>query len=387
MELRAAALMFSALLHVVFCVVLLFLNKHNLTLTVRRQFDDWSPLIDLYRQSNKTAESFAEIAPIGLELSWCAAPLPRGTLRAPYCSCLQTQQRIFASSANASSIAVSGSLVGEGKVIPGLVSCLSARPVWRVWPAWKIQLGTPAVYLLFVSAVFLWMAADLGIVWTSIPMWTLSVLVCVALVAGEPIANAFWGLTVIFVAAFVQWILLPGMVPLRRDDYNPVTGSDFLVERTRACFWWCEYMCAPVFAVYVSLMHCGRDALFMFIMFLLGFVLGGMGLRSFWYEQSPQKDASVNNPTKQFIGTIHWVTWLVIVVSGVTLLAIASIYFQPTPEYTLGVGSVTLLALTFFICILQWPGCSSMEWVFPMQYGNVFVRNVLLFSLVAYDMR
>jgi len=387
METRVFALIFSAFLHVVFCAVLLFLNKRELALTVRRQFDDWSPLLDLYRSSDKSAESFALIAPKALELSWCAAPLPRGASRASYCSCLQTQQRIFASTAkNASVIAASGALVGEAKVIPGLVSCLSARPVWRVWPAWKIQFGTPAVYLLFVGAVFSWLAADLGVVWTTIPMWTLSIFVSVALVAGDATANAVWSLAVVCIAAFAQWILLPGMSPLKRENYEQIPVSDFLADRMRVCFWWCEYMCAPVFAVYVSLMHCGRDAFFIFIMFLLGAMLGGMGLRSFWLGEV-SKSTVAGDPTKQFHKMIHFLTWLVILLSGVTLLVLASIYYQDTPSYTLGAGSVTLLVLTFFICILQWPGAESNGWVFPTQYGNVLVRNVVLFSLVAYDMR
>jgi hypothetical protein len=380
------ALIVASALHAILAIVLLVMPDSKLTLTMRHQFDDWTPLLSLYRSapSNITEEGAVMLREKALEIAWCAAYLPLGTQRAPYCVCLEKQSNIFISNVTSRQDPITS--VERDAVIRGLVACLSTRPVWRVLPIWGVQFGTPAVYALFITSCFLWVAAGLSRRWTSIPVWAFSISVSIVLIAESPLNNGLWVFTVMLVALLIEWVLYPGMKP------HPSPGNvghmlldnpnNAVVERIPSSFWWCEYLCAPVFAVYIPLMHCGRDIVFTSVVAMLGTAIGGLGLRSYWCAQ-----AYCDAPKNQFRSTMQCIVWLGILASSISILSMAAIYYRDNPHYAMGSGSVVLLCLTVVIGLLQWPHAQGMSWILLAQATVAFVRNVLLFVLVIYDMK
>ena len=350
----------SAALHAALAIAMLAMPDAQLTLTLRHQFNDWGPLLDLVRSPpppNATVESMRESA---RNLSWCAAPLPPGTSRAPYCLCVDEKIDEYTNS-SAWKSQDGGALRDD--TLKEFVSCLSSRPVWRVRPVWGVHYGTPVVYTLFVASCFLWVAAGLKKRWTSIPIWVLCLALSAALVAQAPLRNGLWAITLLLVAVLIQWVLLPGMTPPDADQAGPLQeGATRPVDRVPSSFWWCEYLCAPVFALYVPLMHCGRDLFMASIVTMLGAAVGGLGLRSYWCSQ-----AYVEGPSAQFRDAMQRIVWLGIVASGTTLLSLAGVYFQDNAHYSMGVGSVALMCMTILIGVMQWPRAQPVPWVLAVQ--------------------
>jgi len=376
---RAAFIAFS-LLHAVFAIALLAMPDAQLNLTLRHQFNDWRPMLDLLRSplpANTTLEGLrAEV----MNLSWCAAPLPPGTSRAPYCGCIDRAISAFANDTAWLKSADNADL--RDRAVMDFVSCLSARPVWRVWPVWGVHYGTPAVFALLVSSCFLWVAAGLRRRWTNIPVWVLCAAVSVALLAQAPLRNSFWVITIVLLGALIEWVLLPGMA-----DPPEAASADGEVlahaDRVASSFWWCEYLCAPVFAFYVPLMHCGRDFFMSGVVAMLGGAVGGLGLRSFWCAKAYSQE-----PKDQFRDVMQRITWLGILASSTALLSVAAVYYRADqPEYSMGKGSVALLCATLAISLLQWPGIPvRFLRVLQTQAALALARNVALFALVAADL-
>jgi hypothetical protein len=273
----------------------------------------------------------------------------------------------------------------RNQAVIGFVSCLSARPVWRVWPVWGVHYATPATYALFVSSCFLWVAAGLRRRWTNIPIWILCLAVSAALLAQAPMRNSFWVITILLVAVLVEWVLLPGMPSPTAEPQEEAPSSEprATVDRVASSFWWCEYLCAPVFAFYVPLMHCGRDFFMSGVLVMIGGAVGGLGLRSYWCAEAYKTGAQV-----QFREAMQIIVWLGILASSVTLLCITAVYYQPRqPDYSMGKGSIVLLCATLAIGLLQWPGIPlHFPMVFNAQGALALVRNVALFALVVADL-
>ena len=349
----------------------------DLTLTARRQFDDWTPLLDLYRSAppNITVVEANAMREKALEITWCAAYLPHGTLRAPYCTCLERQSSDYIDSVSRGSAVID-------VVIKGFVSCLSTRPVWRVRPVWGVQFGTPAVYVHFISSCFLWVAAGFSRKLTSIPVWAFSITVSVVLLAEAPVATCLWVFTVMLMALLIEWVFLPGMKPHPAGAGYVSMVPNAAVERLPSSFWWCEYLCAPVFAFYIPLMHCGRDIFFVSIMAMLGAAVGGLGLRSYWCSQALSEE-----PRNQFRVVIQCITWLGILAASVSIITMAAIYYNEAPKFVMGAGSIVLACFTIAIGLMQWPHVQGESWVLVAQAAVALVRNVILFALVAIDMR
>lgn len=373
-----------AILHVAFAISLMSAPDIQLTLTLRRQFDDWGPLLDLYRSPSAAPNTSEAMYARAMELSWCAAPLPRGTLRSPYCACVTRRHIAFV---NASAI---GSKSAVQDAVMGLVSCLSSRPVWRVRPVWGVQYCTPAIYALFVSACFLWVAAGFGRRWTSIPMWGLALAVAGVFFWAAPVRNGLWVITVLLVGVLIEWVLLPGLslppdaAALARQQFKKQV--DLSPLRLQSCFWWCEYISSPVFALYVPLMHCGRDLVMTGVMVMLGGAVGGLGLRSFWCSQAYRDSEGFRS---QFRGVMQAVVWLGIFAASSALLCLTAVYYDNSSRdhYGMGVGSIALLCLTISIGLMQWPGAQAQAWVLPAQSLMAFARNVTLFAVVLGDVR
>ena len=376
----------GSVLHAALAIALLAMPDAQLTLTLRHQFNDWTPLLDLLRATPPADATVESLRAQAQNLSWCAAPLPPGTSRAPYCRCIDRNLDKFA---NDSSWKSSDNATLRNTAIMGFVSCLSTRPVWRVWPVWGVHYGTPAVYALLVSSCFLWVAAGLRRRWTNIPIWVLCLAVSAALVAQAPMRNSVWAITIILVAVLVEWVLLPGMPPpsaVPQEESPPQNASQeplATVNRVASSFWWCEYLCAPVFAFYVPLMHCGRDFFMSGVLVMIGGAVGGLGLRSYWCAEAYKTGAQV-----QFREAMQIIVWLGILASSVTLLSITAVYYQPhQPEFSMGKGSIVLLCATLAIGLLQWPGIPlQFPKVFDAQGALALARNVALFALVVADL-
>ena len=379
-----AAFVALSLVHAAFAIALLAMPDAQLELTLRHQFNDWRPLLDLLRSPLPPDATVGSLRGQVMNLSWCAAPLPPGTSRAPYCGCINHAIDIFTNDTSWSSAVDNPGM--RNQAVIGFVSCLSARPVWRVWPVWGVHYGTPAVYALLVSSCFLWVAAGLRRRWTNIPIWALCLAVSAALVAQAPLRNSFWVFTIVLIGALIEWVLLPGMA----DPPELATHGEALAsvgstpaDRIASSFWWCEYLCAPVFAFYVPLMHCGRDFFMSGVVVVLGGAVGGLGLRSFWCAK-----AYAQEPKDQFRDVMQRITWLGILASSAALLSVAAVYYSAGhPQYSMGKGSIALLCLTLGIGLLQWPGIPvRFPRVLQAQAAVALARNVAMFALVAADL-
>ena len=361
----------ASALHAVFAIVLAsFPDSPLLEITSRRQFDDWSLLLDAYRQAPSiNATGLRERAQ---HLAWCNATLPPMTVRAPYCKCIAKAHDSF-QNATQKSLAQA-----RDDAAMDIVGCLGDRPVWRVTPIWNVRFSTPAVYALFIAACFLWIAADLDSRYSSLPIWVLTVVLVVVLMVRDYIHNSFWVFTFVLVAVVINLILLPGMtMPPEQGQEN--SGS-IVLDRTPSSFWWAEYLAAPVFALYVPLMHCGRDLFFASVFTMIGTAVGGLGLRSFWCSQ-----AYSESPKEQFMAVMQYIVWLGILASCVSLSFITGIYYSPDVPYNMGPASVALLVLTFSISLLQWPGNQNFRQLLFTQMVLALTRNVTLFGLVMAD--
>lgn len=373
-----------AVVHAAFAISLMAAPDTQFTLTLRRQFDDFGPLLDLYRNPPASLNASGGTYARAMELSWCAKPLPRGTERAPFCACVARQQEAYA---NAS---LKGSEAAGVDAVRGLVSCMSSRPVWRVRPVWGVQYCTPAIYALFVSACFLWVAAGFGRRWTSVPMWGLAIAVAATFFWVAPVRNGLWVITVLLVGVLIEWVLLPGLT-LAPDAaavarQQQMKHVDLSPLRLQSCFWWCEYICSPVFALYVPLMHCGRDLVMTGVMVMLGGAVGGLGLRSFWCSQAYGDGEGFRS---QFRGVMQFIVWLGILASSLALLSLTAVYYNGSSRDHFGMsdGSIALLSLTVSIGLLQWPGVPSHPWVLSAQSVLALARNVYLFAVVLGDVR
>jgi hypothetical protein len=349
--------------HLLFGITLLVLSmalpERSLTITMRRQFDDWGPLFQLYRSDAPPVDMRQTL----LSLAWCNTSLPPGTVRAPYCDCISLQHALYLEAAG------NGSgpppLPVRESAVRGLVGCLAARPVWRVWPVWSVNPVTPALYILLVSACFLWVAADLPYPWTRWLLWLVALAVAILLGVHSPYENCLWAATIPSVTILIEFVMLPGM-------------AEYSSSRYPGCFWWCEYLCAPVFSLFVPLMHNGRDIFCVAVTIALGSTLGALGLRSFWCTYSYTNTS--------FYRDIHLLLFVAISVTSAALLSLAGVYYNPDTPFLLGRASVVLLAATTALPLLQ---------AIPMNEGNRLVlqvgiaaaRNVVLFAFTAWDAR
>lgn len=379
-------LLSAAVLHGVFALVLVSLGPSPLlTLTLRRQFDNWTPLLDYFRFTPQSQLNTSSAVRDGaLALAWCNVTIPPNTTRAPFCDCVSRVSAKFFNATVASNTSLDGA---RSSAATDLVGCLSSRPVWKVFPLWNIRFYIPAVYALFVSFCFLFVAAEVDFRFPTAPLWALGFALIVAVLVHDLTHNSFWSFTLIMVLLVVEWVLIPALEKKSGvgEEVTPLVdspGEEYAsgLQRTPSCFWWSEYLVAPVYALYVPLMHCGRDFYFVCAFTMIGTAVGGLGLRSFWCYKAYDKE-----PRSQFQSLMQYVVWLGILASCVSLSFITGIYYNPQAPYVMGAGSVALMVLTFVVSLLQWPGSQSMESLLFTQMSVAVVRNVILFGLVIAD--
>ena len=373
------------------------------TLTLRRQFDGWHELLSLYRNTSSYAPLPANGTrqPISvldalfygedmrddvLRAAWCSEYLPPGTQRAPYCRCVSRQHDAYL---NASSVSVSRAVAIPDSVrdaaARGLASCLGYRPVWRVWPFWETHMASPCVYALVVVASFFFVASDLddGVIRGLVGALTLYT--SVALFLAYPSRHCLWSVSILLVGALTHVVILPGLRPPNREGEvdEPLLnapGDHAAMPRSPSCFWWAEYLCAPVFALYAGVVHCGRDFVYVLVVVTLGTAVGGLGLRSFWCGR-----AYADGGTKgQMRPVLQRVVWLGILGASAGLLSLCAVYYQAGLPLLLGNGSVALLGVTLLVSLLQYPGTETGA-ALPVQCALAFARNLALFLLVYLD--
>jgi hypothetical protein len=363
-----------------FAIVLVsFPHSPLLTLTTRLQFDEWSSLLAAFRTASSLNQT--GLRENALRLAWCNVSLPPNTTRAPYCRCVE---KTYASFRNATAKSLAQA---REDAAMDLVSCLGDRAVWKVTPVWSVRLATPAVYVFFIAACFLWIAADFSGSRSSFPIWVLALVLVAVLLFHDYLHNSFWAFTFATVALVINLILLPGMAPppeqpvLQEVDRPAALPAAAVMDRTPSCFWWAEYLSAPVFALYIPLMHCGRDLFFVSIFTMIGTAVGGLGLRSYWCSQ-----AYTEQPREQFMMVMQYIVWLGILAACVSLSFLTGIYYSYDVPYALGPGSVALLVLTFAVSLLQWPDNQDFVWLLRTQMSLALVRNVVFFGLVVADL-
>jgi hypothetical protein len=368
-----------ALLQYVFALILLGSpSTPLLTLTSRRQFDEWTSLLDAFRAAQALNQS--GLREKALQLAWCSEYLPPNTTRAPFCACVNETYDAFRNA--------TGKPLAQARedAAMDIVGCLSDRPVWRVAPIWSVRYTTPVIYVFFIAACFCWIAADLPKRYSTFPIWVFTAVFVVVLMLHDYVHNSFWVFTFVLIAAVIELILMPGMAlpvdpPPSQEASQPLlASSSAILTRTPSCFWWAEYLSAPVFALFVPLMHCGRDLFFVSVFTMIGTAVGGLGLRSFWCSQ-----AYAESPRDQFVAVMQYVVWLGILASCVSLSFMTGIYYSHDVPYNMGPGSVALLAVTFCVSLLQWPGNQNFNQLLFTQMALALARNVAFFALVASD--
>jgi hypothetical protein len=376
-------LLSSAILHAVFAVSLVSIGTPPaLSLTYRRQFNEWNPLLDLFRTS--TEEYMANstvLAGRAQELAWCTAPALPNTTRAPFCSCVAKASQGFTANYN---MTRSKLLAARTTAAMDVVACLRDRTVWRVYQAWSIRFSVPAVFAMFVTFCFLWVSVDLPDRYVTPPLWAVGLGLIIALAVQDVVHNTFWSCTLVVVLLLLQLMLVPGMAESRSPPPEAVQLIPKVlaegVQKVPSCFWWCEYFVAPIYALYVPLMHCGRDLYFTAIFTMVGTAIGGLGLRSFWCYKAYNEE-----PKSQYVSLMQYIVWLGILASCISLSFFTGVYYNQDAPYVMGAGSVALLVLTFCVSLLQWPGNQHVEGVLYTQMSLALVRNVVLFGLVTAD--
>lgn len=260
--------------------------------------------------------------------------------------------------------------------IMSLVGCLSNRPVWKVSNIWGMRFANPAVYLLFVVASFLWLAAGVQQRYVMIPIIAFAVVLSILLMVQDYVHNSFWLFMYLVVLLIIGLVLKPG--------FDPEKQAEQKLDLVSSSFWWCEYFICPVFALYVPVMHCGRDLFFISVFTMIGSAVGGLGLRSFWCSR--MYASQTQEPRSQFMDVMQYIVWLGILASCVSLSCLTAIYYNPNVPYVMGPGSVALLAMTFVISLLQWPGYQYFDAVPLIQQAISIVRVVIFFVLIVVDL-
>lgn len=333
-----------------------------LTLTLRRQFDDWKPALDIFRSS----KNFSTLRQNALVATWCNATLPPQTVRAPYCDCVSRAADKLINLSRPED-------TNRDEHVMRLVNCLSSRPVWRVQAFWAIRYAVPAAYVFFVVACFLLLSADVPIRFARLALPFFALVFAIVIVVADYTHNVFWAFTCFMVVAVINWPLLPGMAS--RDE-----EEEGKIKRVPSCFWWSEYLCSPIFALYVPLMHCGRDFVFASIFTMIGTALGGLGLRSFWCGE-----VYAEGPKNQFQTVMQVIVWLGIMASCIALCSLVGIYFESKVPYAMGQWSVVLLVITMVISLLQYPTNQYYPLLVDGQITLAALRNIALMCVVIYD--
>ena len=339
-----------------------------LAVTSRRQFDDWKPLLSAFRDATSTNSS--DLRATALKLAWCDAPLPPNTTRAPYCGCVERAYAKFSNQSQASLVQA------KDDAIMSLVGCLSNRPVWKVTNIWGMRLATPAVYLFFVVASFLWLASGASYDKLMYPIIFFAVVLSVLLMVQDYVHNGFWLFMFLTILLLIGFVLKPG--------FDPEKQAEQKLDLVSSSFWWCEYFICPVFALYVPVMHCGRDLFFISVFTMIGTAVGGLGLRFFWCTR--MYASQTQEPRSQFMDVMQYIVWLGILASCVSLSFLTAIYYNPNVPYVMGPGSVALLAMTFVISLLQWPGYQNFDQIPVIQQSISIVRIIAFFALIVTDL-
>lgn len=366
---NAVYLVFS-LLNIILAIVIFAVDFQPplLAVTARHQFDDWKPLLAAFRDAQYTNSS--ELRATALKLAWCDAPLPPNTTRAPYCGCVERTYATFSNKSQASLASARNDAVMD------LVGCLSNRPVWRVAHIWGLRFTTPAIYLFFIVSSFLLFAAEIPSRFVLFPVIVSALLMSILLMVQDYIHNSFWIFMFFAVVVLFGFVLKPGFDPERQSEHN--------LDLISTSFWWCEYLICPVFALYVPIMHCGRDLFLVSVFTMIGTAIGGLGLRSFWCSRMYAAQTE-NDPKSQFMTVMQYIVWLGILASCVSLSFLTAVYYNSSVPYVMGPGSVGLLAMTFVISLLQWPGYQEFDQVLTAQQVISIVRVVIFFALVVVD--
>lgn len=356
-----------------------------LVLTLRHQFDHWHDLLELFRAANTPSElvSRESFTSRALDAAWCNATLPPQTVRASFCGCVSRAADAFVNASAGDTAfttqftnddAASIPQAAKDDAVMKLVSCMSSRPTWRVREFWAVRYTTPALYVFFIAACFLFVESDVPSKYITLFMWVLAVGLVVPICVADYLHNGFWGFTFLVVVLLINWVLLPGMTSSTAGE------QDHALSRTPSCFWWAEYFSAPVFALYVPLMHCGRDFVFASVFTMVGTAVGGLGLRSFWCAE-----VYPSGPRSQFQSLMQRIVWLGILASCVSLSVFTFFYYSSDVPYAMGPFSVAMLALTMAIGLLQWPGNQNYRYLLATQVGLAVLRNLMLFCVVIYD--
>lgn len=257
-----------------------------------------------------------------------------------------------------------------------LVGCLFYRPVWKVAHIWSLRFTTPAIYLFFVVSSSLLFAAELPSRFVLFPIIFFGLILSIILMIQDYVHNSYWIFMFFTVVVLFGLVIKPGFDPEKEAEHN--------LDRISTSFWWCEYLICPVFALYVPIMHCGRDLFFISVFTMIGTAVGGLGLRSFWCSKMYAAQID-NDPKSQFMTVMQYIVWLGILASCVSLSFLTAVYYNSNVPYAMGPGSVALLAMTFVISLLQWPGYQEFDQVLVIQQVISIVRVVVFFVLIVVD--
>ena len=359
-------LSFSGVVHIVLGLLLLRWvwsdASHRMTLTARKQFDNWGGLLSLY-ESPFVPGAGADQALLGRTLSesWCDLKT-NGVPNAPaFCSCVTEQYDIYLPKVHNATYAQNAAAVSDDAV-KGIVACIKHRPPWKVYPTtWvtldPVCLGIP---VLLISGVVILFAAG----WAHAELYGALVIVSVvvALLVKDP--ARFWlsGLNLLFFIVMVHWYIAKGM------RCTP------LALRLGCAVWVAELFVAPMFAVIVCMFHSGRDLVMLTAVAVIVAVSTSFGAQNYW-------NMHIFKILPQHMMTTQWLGWVAtLCCSACTSVFILMYWDSSFDRFTAG-GFEFLLAITFLIALLQLP-TPMFRNVAVVQMTLITLRNVALFVIV-----
>lgn len=359
-------LSFSGVVHLVLGLMLMRWvwsdGSHKMTLTARKQFDNWGPLLALYQSPfvNGT-DATVLLRNRTVTESWC--DLTTGSVpNAPeFCSCVQEKFDAYIVRVNNASYAQNAAKVSDDAV-SDMLTCMRHRPPWKVYPTtWitldPVCLGIP---ILLISGVVILFAAG----WAHAELYGALVIVSVVVALLVKEFTRFWlsGFNLLFFVIMVHWYIAKGMrcTPLHL--------------RLGCAVWIAELFVAPYFGIIVCMFHSARDVLMLVAVAIIIAVSTSFGAQNYW-------NMHVFKILPHHMMTTQWLAWVGTLCCSAVTSVFIMMYWNSTFDRFKAGGFEFLLAITYLIALLQLP-TPAFKNVGVVQMTLLTVRNVALFVIV-----
>lgn len=356
-------LSFSGVVHVLLGLLLMRWvwsdESHVMTLTARKQFDNWGGLLSLYQSPffNSTGAEQALLQSTMSE-SWCNLQTNSAPNAPEFCACVQDQYTTYLRQVHNASYAQHAS----DNAVSGLLGCMRHRPPWQVYATNWVTLDPVCVGIpvLLITGIVLLFAAG----WAHAELYgaTLLIAVIVALLVRD--ATRFWlsSLNLLFFIVMVHMFIAKGM------------RATPLGLRLGCAVWVSEVFVAPIFVTLVCMFHSVRDVVVLVAVAGLVSVATSLGAHNYW-------NMHIFKILPHHMMTTQWLGWVGMLCLHACTSALIMMYWDSTFDNLTASGLEFLLGLTYLTGLLQVP-TKMFRNVALVQTVILTVRNVGLFGIV-----